>query len=213
MVDKLHPQRRLSAALAAVGASTSGTDIFRELEAAYAQPHRHYHTLAHVEACLGWLDWGWALSERPWEIVLALWFHDCVYDPLRSDNEAQSALLAERALLNLGVNSACVARICRMIHATASHAGAEGDVGLLLDIDLHVLGSDTEAFARFEQQVREEYAAFSTLDYARGRSRVLGRILAQKPLYNTDFMRAELEQRARHNLSQALEKWREAACV
>jgi predicted metal-dependent HD superfamily phosphohydrolase len=205
----LKPQ--LAAALArsldALGARSKAVPTIRaELERAYTEPQRHYHTLDHVEQCLAWLDWCWALAAEPHELAIALWFHDAIYDPRSAANEARSAAYARTSLMVAGVPEARIERIEAMIVATGEHASAEADLGLLVDIDLAILGASPEAFARFEQQIRAEYAHVSSADYARGRSQVLRQLGARDPLYVTPFMRGELEDQARRNLHQALQQ-------
>jgi predicted metal-dependent HD superfamily phosphohydrolase len=199
--------QRFASAWLAAGAQTQPAPVFARLRTAYEQPHRHYHTLEHIAHALGWLDWNCGRAQRPHEIALALWYHDCVYDPLRKDNEAASAQLARRELLGASVARDAVERIEAMILATGEHAAAQDDTALLVDIDLAILGAAPEDFERFEQQVREEYRMFDDTTYARGRAHALSRLAARRPLYGTRFMSDELEERARKNLARALAHW------
>ena len=68
-----------------------------ELRAAYADPPRAYHHFGHVVDVLGQF-----LRVPDWHVrdavALAILFHDAIYEPGRSDNEARSAELAERSL-------------------------------------------------------------------------------------------------------------------
>ena len=64
---------------------------WQQLATHYNEPHRHYHTLDHVAACLTWLDHYRHLAADPLCLELALWAHDVIYDPRASDNEARSA--------------------------------------------------------------------------------------------------------------------------
>ena len=50
---------------------------------AYSEARRHYHTLQHIEHMLASLQEVRPRFEREEEVVLklAIWFHDCVYDP------------------------------------------------------------------------------------------------------------------------------------
>ena len=68
----------------------------------YAEPHRRYHTVAHLEAVADalFLD----LAADPVCVELAAFFHDAVYDPRapRGANESASAALAEADLRSLG---------------------------------------------------------------------------------------------------------------
>lgn len=74
------------------------------LQARYAEPQRAYHTLAHIEACLALLAEREDLSEAERRLLTcAIWWHDAVYDPLRHDNEEQSAALARSDLAALNI--------------------------------------------------------------------------------------------------------------
>ena len=72
------------------------------LRTRYAEPHRSYHNLAHVEAVLAAVDQLAAaeqLDDDDWSVVrLGAWFHDAVYDPRATDNEELSAQLAHATL-------------------------------------------------------------------------------------------------------------------
>ena len=67
--------------------------------AAYAEPHRHYHSERHHDDCLRLLDEVRDLSEREQRLLRwAILWHDAVYEPEVSDNEERSAELALREL-------------------------------------------------------------------------------------------------------------------
>ncbi len=55
-------------------------DLLARLRTRYAEPQRHYHTLAHIEALRGWLGRYRTLALRPDDIETSIWFHDVVYD-------------------------------------------------------------------------------------------------------------------------------------
>jgi predicted metal-dependent HD superfamily phosphohydrolase len=63
-----------------------------ELVRAYAEPHRHYHTLDHIADLLRLLETHGGVSDAD-AVKLAILFHDAVYDPVRQHNEAASANL------------------------------------------------------------------------------------------------------------------------
>ncbi|WP_347335917.1 hypothetical protein [Bradyrhizobium murdochi] len=59
-----------------------------QLITAYTAPGRHYHNLSHIEDCLAALARVDNLSAAEREILTeAIWWHDVVYDPTRSDND------------------------------------------------------------------------------------------------------------------------------
>jgi len=196
---------RFLRALSEAGARGSGAALFEELLARYGEAHRRYHTITHVDACTGWLDWYRGSARHPERVELALWFHDAVYDPQKSDNERQSAALARSRLSELGVPAVAVCEIEAHVLATESHRSDAPDAKLMLDLDLAILGTPSSAaFTSFERQIREEYGHVPEAAFHRGRSAVLSEFLARPEIYRTPALREELETRARSNLTQRL---------
>jgi predicted metal-dependent HD superfamily phosphohydrolase len=204
-------RERFERAWQSLGASSIAPEAWQAVHAAYSEPHRSYHTLEHISECLRWLDRCKGLAEYPDEIEIAIWYHDIVYRPTRSDNETESALVATSALALANIESAVIQRIEQMILATSSHHAVMGDTALLVDIDLSILGTADECFLRFEQQVRQEYAFVSESRYALGRARVLRTFLERTCIYSTPPIALELEARARINLARAVGYWEDAA--
>jgi predicted metal-dependent HD superfamily phosphohydrolase len=196
---------RFQSDIAALGGTIPGVVEFGDLAAAYSEPHRHYHTLAHIDACLAALDAYRTLAVRPAEIAVALWFHDVVYDTHRDDNEAMSAAWAARCLRKHRVAAGAVARIERMILATR-HTTSEvtGDTALLVDIDLGILGQPARVFDRYDAGIRREYAWVAEDAYRTGRRRVLESFLGRARIYTTDTLHEALDHTARGNLERAL---------
>lgn len=180
------------------------------LAAAWMEPHRRYHDGGHLAEVLRLLDASRHLAERPDEVEVALWFHDAVYDPHRKDNEACSAAWASDALLSSGAAVEVVDRVIGMIMATRhdeARSMAEGaDEGLMVDIDLAVLGREPEGFRDYERKIREEYGWVAEPVYRAGRSEVLRRFLAREPLYRTGWFQERFEKQAKWNLATALEE-------
>jgi predicted metal-dependent HD superfamily phosphohydrolase len=166
------------------------------LHRCYSEPHRAYHDAAHVG-----LMWLRHLMHRgdpgDRDMALAILFHDAVYDPLARDNEARSAALA--AELVRGDTS----WVQGAILATADHvayAGRDRRVRRLLDLDLTPLAETPAVFARNTALLRQEYAAVAEPAWRAGRSRVLERFLAARPLFQTR-LGAIYEAQARANLT------------
>jgi predicted metal-dependent HD superfamily phosphohydrolase len=175
------------------------------LLASYADPARHYHTLQHLAECLDLFDELAHLAERPGEAAIALWFHDAVYVSQAKDNEARSAAWACEALRAAGAAAAAIERVQGLIMATARHAASgERDAGLVIDIDLAILGAAPARFAEYERQVRSEYAAVPASVYVEKRRAVLAGFLTRPAIYGTPELRARLEEPARENLRRAV---------
>ena len=182
------------------GARHAGDALFDELVECYGEPHRRYHTLEHVAACLEWLDRLRESALRPAEVALALWFHDVVYRPASRSNERRSAQLAGARLAAVGIDRQACDRIARAIEATRTHDAVAGDAALVVEIDLAILGASPAAFDRFEAQIRQEYAAIPEPLFRAGRRRVLQRFLARPAIFQLPQLHAALETKARTNL-------------
>jgi predicted metal-dependent HD superfamily phosphohydrolase len=203
-IDLRDLRARFGRAVAAAGGKRPPKEIFEELVARYGETHRHYHTLEHIDACLVWLDWFSSAAERPEEVELALWFHDVVYDPKRSDNERLSADLARDRLGSTGVPSAAIDRVASYVLSTERHAGDAGDSALVSDIDLTILGASSHKFETFESQIRREYAHVPEERYFPGRRAVLEGLLGRREIYRAQEIRAEFDARARANLKRRI---------
>lgn len=180
-------------------------EIFHELTAAYREAHRYYHTVAHIEFCLKQFDESSDLAIHPEEVELALWFHDAVYDPHRSDNEHRSAQWANDFLTQAGAEDEKRQRVCEHIMATVHDTVIpEGDGALLIDIDLSILGVESDQYAIFEQNVRNEYRWVPKPLYARKRIEVLRSFLSRVSIYSTQAYLTHYEMRARNNLEAAI---------
>jgi predicted metal-dependent HD superfamily phosphohydrolase len=190
------------------------------LQAAYAQPPRAYHHFGHVQDVL--LEHervdhevGWS---RPVETALAVLYHDAVYVPGRSDNEARSAVLAREHLVQWMPDANIDAdRVAALIELTARHgqlapadfgADAEAaDTRLFLDCDMAILGAPAPQFQRYDQAIAEEYrGVVPGWLYRRKRKAFLRALLDRPRIYLSDYFHARLDARARENLSACLSR-------
>jgi predicted metal-dependent HD superfamily phosphohydrolase len=177
---------------------------FDRVVAAYQEPQRCYHTLQHLQECLQRFRES-SGAEWPGEVLLALWYHDAVYDPRASDNEERSAALADLVLRRAGAADVPIARVRGLILATR-HANipGPGDAALVVDIDLAIMGADAARFAEYEDQIRAEYAWVPGPIFATTRRRVLTGFLERPVIYTTAAFRSRFEAAARANLKHAL---------
>lgn len=177
----------------------------RQLLDAYAQPQRHYHTGQHLQECLTIAIEHVHCAQALPEVLMALWFHDAVYNVHASDNEQQSADWAARALTQAQVATASIARVYAHILATCHSAAPEaGDQSLVVDIDLAILGAGAARFDAYQGQVRQEYAWVPGFLFKRKRKEILRGFLQRDAIYRTPVLHARLESQARDNLRRAL---------
>lgn len=178
---------------------------YNSLVAAYSEKHRHYHTVEHIDHCLRELDSATAQANEPAEVELALWFHDAIYDPYRSDNEQKSADLACALLQRHRADPERITRVRAHIMATRHEAVSTLlDSQIVMDVDLSILGSKEAVYARFEENVRKEYRWVPSTMFRRKRAEILESFLRRPHIYCTEPFRAEYEAQARKNLSSAI---------
>jgi len=192
-----------------IGASGDGEPVHAALVAAYAEPQRKYHSLQHLTECLEWFERVRELSRHAFEVELALWFHDAVYDVKASDNELRSADWATAELAAAGAAPEVIGRVSALILATKHTAvPTEPDQQVLVDIDLAILGAAEPRFAEYGRQIRDEYAFVPEEMFKPRRRALLGSFLDRPRIYSTSHFHALLEERARANLRCAV-----GACI
>ena len=178
--------------------------IYDDLAKRYGEPHRHYHDLRHVSRCLEELNEARGHADHPLEVELAVWFHDAVYDPRRSDNEEASARYAQKTLSRL-IHEEPLERVTSLILATKhSEPPGNNDEKLIADIDLAILGRPTKEYQEYEDGIRQEYGWVPEDRFKAGRAEVLARFLARERIYHTDHFREKYEENARANLSHSI---------
>lgn len=188
------------------------------LAAAYATPPRAYHDFHHVEAVLRHYAAvaagpGWT---QPREVALAILYHDAVYAPGRSDNEARSARFAlgqiARWQPDAGIDPA---RVAQLIELTARHGRwrpadfdadpAPDDVRLFLDCDMAILGAAAAEFDAYDRGIADEYRGkLPRWLFRLRRRRFLRALLTRERIFLSDFFHARLDAPARANLRRAL---------
>lgn len=210
MTDASALRRRWQGALVAVRGTASGPDPLpyaEHLLERWGEPQRRYHTTAHLAQVLDHVDTLAGHAADPDVVRLAVWFHDAVYRPDRSENEERSAALAERALPEAGVPDAATAEVARLVRLTVTHDPADGDRDgeVLCDADLAILASAPREYAAYAAQVREEYGFVPDDLFRAGRADVLRHLLGLPRLFRTPHGAAVWEPRARQNVTTELE--------
>lgn len=183
--------------------SASAADAaFSLVDAAYRVPPRAYHNLSHISACLALLDDAAGDFESPAIAEYAIWLHDAIHDPARTDNEHRSAAAARVLGVGLGIAGAALDAVEAMILATR-HAGlAEtSDAALVADIDLAILAADAGGYRAYARAIRAEYAAFDDAAFAAGRTRFLKGMLERNRIYQTPLFHGRYDAAARRNLA------------
>ena len=180
-------------------------ELWDEVEKNYSGKKRHYHTLKHLENLFTSLTE--VKSEiQNWESILfTLFYHDIIYTALKSNNEENSALLAENRMQQLSVSSDITERCKKQILATKSHAkSTDSDTNYFTDADISVLGQTWEIYSLYYKNVRKEYAIYPDFIYNSGRKKVIQHFLSMDSIFKTDYFYNKFERVAKENLNKEL---------
>ncbi len=175
---------------------------FDNLVAMYSQSHRYYHNLEHIAEVLKVAGRLRKFAENPNAVLLAVWYHDAIYDPKQRDNEAKSADFARNVLEPLAVPTPTIASVTDLILATAHGTPHEwnADMRVMLDADLAILGSGETRYLRYAADIRCEYMWVPDADYATARVAILDGFLARQRIFHNDVVFLEGEASARRNM-------------
>ena len=175
--------------------------VHDELVSMYSHPGRYYHNLAHIEACLTEFKEVEHMLSSPFEVWLALWFHDVVYDPTRNDNEEASKEYAVQALDGL-LDKGSMELVSGLIMVTKHDSLARSrDEKYIMDIDLAILGMPRDRFMEYEEGIRKEYSWVPEDSFRKGRANILKGFLERDSIYQTLHFKEKYEETARANLS------------
>lgn len=173
----------------------------RALLAAWAEPHRRYHSVAHLRDVLDSVELLADYAEDADAVRLAAWYHDSVYNG-RPDDEELSAQRAEQDLSRLDVPASLVDEVARLVRMTVGHDPAAGDRNgeVLSDADLAALALPCESYRQNTAAIRTEYAHIPDEVFRKGRIQVLVGLLEGPGVFRTPTGRQQWEVAARRNL-------------
>lgn len=177
--------------------------LWHEIEHRYSEPHRHYHTLTHLEHLYALLV---PFRQRmEWDSsLMALFYHDLVYDVPSHTNEKESAFIAEKRMVALRCPQKMIAKVSDMILATQHHESHHKETLLFLDADLAILGSEPEIYHEYLTKIRQEYALFTDEAYRQGRTKFITHILKKNQIFQHPMFYETYEQQAKENLTREL---------
>ena len=131
----------------------------------------------------------------------AIWWHDVVYDPKRSDNEELSAQLAEQRV------AVDISReVGRLIRLTKTHQVEPADKlgAILISIDLSILAAEPPSYDAYAAAIRREFAHVPDDAYRPGRADVLTRFVARAVIFPAAAFAHAYDQKARDNLAREI---------
>jgi predicted metal-dependent HD superfamily phosphohydrolase len=180
---------------------------FTRLMAQWSTPGRHYHTLKHLYDCITEFRAVKTLCDNPLDVEQALWFHDACYDPKGLDNELSS--IHQTADLYFGHDY--FDEMYKLIMATKTHEPTtDPDVGLVLDVDLSILGKSPQVYDEYAYNIRKEYYFVDEVTFNTKRIQVLNKFLNRQNIYNHRYFQTRYEQQARLNIRNEIMKLKTA---
>ncbi len=188
-----------------LGIGDADPALLPALLARYSEPHRKYHTLEHLDACLGNFALVRDHATHPSEVELALWFHDAIYEIPARGNERQSADWARAALVGAGAAPEVAQRVHALVMVTChDRLPQTSDEALLLDVDLAILGAPPVLFDVYEAQIGAEYCSVPEPVRRSRRQRILQGFLDRERIFHSEYFGNRLEAQARNNLVRSI---------
>jgi predicted metal-dependent HD superfamily phosphohydrolase len=182
--------------------------LFEDISRKYSESHRHYHTLEHISACLKHFDNVGNDINHIFQVELAIWLHDVIYDPRKKNNEHLSAQYSSSMCSTLGIGKEMREEIARYIMLTKHPSSPETlDEKYLTDIDLSIFGSDHGTYQKYEALIRNEYSYVPFISYKVRRNKIMRQFLQKETLYQTQYFIKKFESKAKENLRWAIENF------
>lgn len=185
------------------------TGLFETVISRWTESARFYHTPRHLLETLKVLDLigGYVSHDQKDLVELALWYHDSVYNPRQHDNEEKSAELLFSTYEKSGGKPE-ISDFLRKLVISTKHQNQVKTIesALLLDSDLAILGSTADRYEVYEADVRQEYHFVEEKFFIQSRVKILQSFLARRQIYRTPVMRELIEERARKNITRAIDR-------
>jgi predicted metal-dependent HD superfamily phosphohydrolase len=175
---------------------------YAELAALYSEPHRHYHTLAHIRHCLRQFDLAADLMDQPDAVEMALWFHDAIYIPGAMDNERRSTDLFRAWSAAAGAVADFQESVSALVMATTHRTPPPWQDGqFIVDIDLSSFGLPWEDCEQDGQRIRAECAHLTDDQYYPGHLRFVLALQNRPAFFFTEFFQQRYGQTAQDNIN------------
>ena len=181
--------------------------LYQDMVHHYTEPQRFYHNLDHIQTLLRLFVQYQEKLAGPEVVLFSIYYHDVIYVPGRGDNEYQSALVAQKALEQLGVPLDQIEEVKFYINTTSRHKvqqSAPRDLKFFIDFDLNILAAEHDDYLDYLLRIRKEYSFLSTQHFAMGRKAFIENLLEQPHIFYTGEFQSG-EAKARKNMQWELE--------
>lgn len=210
----------------------AGDAIWSIIEDCYTEPQRHYHTLWHLHELLTTLKPHLIGHPYSGAVLLAVWFHDLVYETDTVNYEKNEAASAKAMVYIISMhlpewmNTNCSMReqvylAAEIIVATKSHRITADWVKandemlhaatLFMDADMSIFSAGLGRLAQYDSQIAGEWGQRSgqeTFAFCTGRLDALRAFKAASPVFLTQEFH-ELESTAQANIDHLIDFWQQ----
>lgn len=144
------------------------------------ESHRHYHNLNHLNDLIDQINENKSIfTQKEYEkLIIASLFHDCIYDPMRSDNEERSADFFINCCQEK--NDPDILEIKQMILDTKTHESTTPLSEKFNKMDMNIVERDFNQLLEWENGIRNEYREYGDI-YKTGRLAFLESLLDKYP--------------------------------
>ena len=179
--------------------------LWSEILIYHINSKRIYHNLEHLIYILKEFEKIDLTQEEEIVIFFTTIYHDIIYDVTKNTNEAQSAIIAKKRLLDLKVPFSIIKQVVELILLTKTHNKTSIKAyQLFLDADLSVLGVESKIYKKYTLKIRKEYKIYSDDVYKIGRIKVLKHFLEKDKIFQSDFFYNKYEETAQKNIQNEL---------
>jgi predicted metal-dependent HD superfamily phosphohydrolase len=149
------------------------------------ESHRSYHTLNHLNDVIDQINENKSIySEKEYEkLMLTALFHDCVYNPMSSTNEEDSANFLMECVVDK--SNSDVLEVKQMILDTKTHQATTNLSESFNHYDMSIVERDFEQLLEWENGISEEFSVYPKDEYKVGRLKFLESLLDKYP-HNTE---------------------------
>lgn len=149
------------------------------------ESHRSYHTLDHLNDLIDQINENKSnFSQKEYEkLLITSLFHDCVYDPMKTDNEEKSAEFFMECAVEK--DNKDILEIKQMILDTKTHESNTMLSESFNNYDMNIVERDFEQLLAWENGIYEEYKGFGDEMYKEGRLKFLESLM-NKYTHNTE---------------------------
>ena len=194
ILTKLAIAREFYRAHRDVGARPQWNEL-RLIWSAYSEPHRHYHTLEHIRNTIR-ITRNCFPGRNSYDlstVVLALLYHDIVYDVNSKHNEAESAEWWTMYALGR-FRPEVVNKVTQLILSTQAHkVGPDSDDldRIMNDADMSILAAEEDDYQEYARNIWREYHAVGREVYVQHRVAFLNSVDVDS-LFHTDEFRTSV---------------------